>query len=373
MKKKIVSMLLALALVFAFAACGGTAKNTPALTTPTPAPVVSDTPDAESETRVFVDSVGRKIEIDKSIERVAASGSMAQMILFALCPEKLVGISSAFDDATKKFIPEEYANLPVLGNLYGTELSINLEELAAVDPQIIIDIGEPKGTIHEDLDGLMEQVGVPAVHITATLSTMADTYRMLGELVGEPEKAERIAQYCEKVYGRGAEIAAEVGENAPSVVYCLGDKGLNVLAKSSFHAELLDLMTNNIAIMDEPSSRGSGNETDMEQLLLWNPDVIFFAPDSVYDSVGGDATWGELTAIGSGEYYKVPAAPYNWMGSPPSVNRYLGILWLPVVLYPELVDYDLYEEVKEYFELFYHVELNPAQFAEVRSGSLPTA
>ena len=38
----------------------------------------------------------------------------------------------------------------------------------------------------------------------------------------------------------------------------------------------------------------------MEQLMLWNPDVILFAPDSVYASVGDDPLWQSLTAIQNG-------------------------------------------------------------------------
>ena len=38
----------------------------------------------------------------------------------------------------------------------------------------------------------------------------------------------------------------------------------------------------------------------MEQLLLWDPEVIFFAPDSIYDKVGDDPAWQDLQAIRNG-------------------------------------------------------------------------
>ena len=34
---------------------------------------------------------------------------------------------------------------------------------------------------------------------------------------------------------------------------------LNVLAKDSYHSELVDLLTENVAVVDNPSSKGSGN------------------------------------------------------------------------------------------------------------------
>ena len=78
-----------------------------------------------------------------------------------------------------------------------------------------------------------------------------------------------------------------------------------------------------------------------------------------------DSAWQSLQAIASGNYYQVPFGPYNWMGFPPSVQRYLGMLWMGKVLYPEEADYDLYGEVKEYFDLFYHCDLTEDQFRQL--------
>lgn len=109
----------------------------------------------------------------------------------------------------------------------------------------------------------------------------------------------------------------------------------------------------------------------MEQILNWNPDVILFAPNSIYSIVAANENWQTITAIKEGKYYEVPFGPYNWMGFPPSVQRLLGMQWMAAVLYPDAVDYDLYEAVSAYFELFYHCELTEAQFAALTANSLP--
>ena len=127
---------------------------------------------------------------------------------------------------------------------------------------------------------------------------------------------------------------------------------------------------NNLAVVDSPSSKGTGNEVDMEQLMLWNPDVILFAPDSVYASVGDDPLWQSLTAIQNGSYYEAPMGPYNWMGFPPSVQRYLGMLWMAKLLYPDAADYDLQAEVTEYFDLFYHCALTGEQYEALMANSI---
>ena len=320
------------------------------------------------ETTVFTDSVGREVEVPARIERVAISGPLAQIVLFALCPDKLVGIASAWSKDAEKFLDTKYYTLPELGQLYGGKGELNLETLLNSGAEVVIDVGEPKETIVEDLDNLQEQTGIPFVHITATTESMGDAYRMLGKLLNMEEEAEALAAYCERVYAKTVEIAESVEKK--NLLYITGDQGLNVIAKGSYHAEVIDLLSNNLAVVDSPSSKGTGNEVDMEQIMLWNPDVILFAPGSIYSSVAEMDEWKSIIAIQNGEYYEVPFGPYNWMGFPPSVQRYLGMMWMAQLLYPEAADYDLYESVREYYDLFYHCELTQEQFDELVANSI---
>ena len=357
MKKtqRLLALLLALAMTLSLAACG--AQSAP-----------TEDENTAPETRVFTDSVGREVTVPAQIDQVAVSGPMAQIVLFALCPDKLVGISNAWDESAAQYLDTEYYNLPLLGQLYGGKGELNLETLLESGAQVVIDVGEAKGSIVEDLDALQEQTTIPFVHIDATLATMDETYTLLGDLLGMPDEAKTLADYCRSTYDRALTIADSV-EKA-NLLYVTGDAGLNVIAQGSYHAEVIDLLSNNLAVVDDPSSKGTGNEVDMEQILNWNPDVILFAPDSVYDTVAGDAAWQGVTAIQNGAYYEVPMGPYNWMGFPPSVQRLLGMLWMAKVLYPEAADYDLYTEAAEYFKLFYHCDLTREQYDALVANSL---
>ena len=356
MKKtqRLLALLLALAMTLSLAACGAQKAPTDGNTAP--------------ETRVFTDSVGREVTVPAQIDQVAVSGPMAQIVLFALCPDKLVGISNAWDESAAQYLDTEYYNLPLLGQLYGGKGELNLETLLESGAQVVIDVGEAKGSIVEDLDALQEQTTIPFVHIDAALATMDETYTLLGDLLGMPDEAKALADYCRSTYDRALTIADSV-EKA-NLLYVTGDAGLNVIAQGSYHAEVIDLLSNNLAVVDDPSSKGTGNEVDMEQILNWNPDVILFAPDSIYDTVGDDATWQGVTAIQNGAYYEVPMGPYNWMGFPPSVQRLLGMLWMAKVLYPEAADYDLYTEAAQYFKLFYHCDLTREQYDALVANSL---
>lgn len=324
---------------------------------------------SEAATRVFTDSVGREVDVPATIDKIAVSGPLAQIVLFALCPEKFVGIASAWSAQAEEYLPAEFFRLPELGQLYGGKGELNLETLLASGAQVVIDVGEPKKTIVEDLDALQEQTGIPFVHVTALTATMGDAYRKLGDLVGKEEAAEVLANYCDAIYAEAARMVSELPEKA-NLLYITGAEGLNVIAKGSYHAEVIDLLSNNLAVVDEPSSKGTGNEVDMEQILKWNPDVILFAPGSIYATVGEDKNWETITAIQTGHYYEVPFGPYNWMGFPPSVQRYLGVLWMGKLLYPEEAQYDLYNAVHEYYNLFYHTDLTREQYDALVANSI---
>ena len=357
MKKtqRLLALLLALVMTLSLAACG--AQSAP-----------TEDENTAPETRVFTDSVGREVTVPAQIDKVAVSGPMAQIVLFALCPDKLVGISNAWDESAAQYLDTEYYNLPLLGQLYGGKGELNLETLLESGAQVVIDVGEAKGSIVEDLDALQEQTNIPFVHIDAALASMDETYTLLGDLLGMPDEAKTLADYCRSTYDRALTIADSV-EKA-NLLYITGDAGLNVIAQGAYHAEVIDLLSNNLAVVDDPSSKGTGNEVDMEQILNWNPDVILFAPDSIYDTVAGDAAWQGVTAIQNGAYYEVPMGPYNWMGFPPSVQRLLGMLWMAKVLYSEAADYDLYTEAAEYFKLFYHCDLTQEQYDALVANSL---
>lgn len=358
--KKWIALLLALVMSLSLFACGaqpetnnGDSQNT----------------GDEAATRVFTDSCGREVTVPVNVEKVAVSGPLAQIVVFAMAPDKLVGIANAWDESAAQFLDTKYYDLPLLGQLYGGKGEMNLETLLAAAPDVVIDVGEPKGSIVEDMDALQEQTGIPFVHIDAYLASMDNTYAMLGDLLAMPNEAQGRADYCRYAYDRAVEIANSV-EKA-NLLYITGDEGLNVIAKGSYHAEAIDLLANNLAVVEEPSSKGTGNEVDMEQILNWNPDVILFAPGSIYASVGTNENWQTVTAIKNGTYYEVPMGPYNWMGFPPSVQRLLGMTWMAKILYPDAADYDLYTEVSTYFQLFYHCELTQTQYDALVGGSVP--
>lgn len=319
-------------------------------------------------TRVFMDSCGREVTVPADIQRIAVSGPLAQIVVFAVAPDRMVGVANAWDESAAAYVDAKYLELPLLGQLYGGKGELNLETLLAAAPDVVIDVGEPKDSMAEELDALQEQTGIPFVHIDAYLASMDETYAMLGDLLTMPNEAQALADYCRAMYDEVKAIADSVEK--VDLLYVTGEEGLNVIAQGSYHAEVIDMLCNNLAVVDEPSGKGTGNEVDMEQILNWNPDVVIFAPGSIYGTVADNENWQTITAIKDGRYYEVPMGPYNWMGFPPSVQRILGMQWMAKVLYPDAADYDMYETTRTYFQLFYHCDLTAEQYAALTANSL---
>ena len=349
--KKLISFLTALTLILGLTACGAPAAG------------------YAGDTVIFTDDRGREVEIPAEISRIVPTGPVAQAILYTIAPDLLVGLAARWSATAEGVVPQAYLDLPYFGQLYNTA-NLNVEELALAAPQLIVDVGQAMSTGSEDLDTLSAQTGIPAVYVSASLETMPQTFRTLGRLLNREEKAEKMAQVCERVYDRTISIMEQVGANKVDALYVLGESGLNVLANGSYHAQLMDLLTNNIAVVDAPSSKGSGNEVTLEQIALWDPALILFAPDANYDTAPVTDTWKELTAVSTGNYLKVPESPYNWVGTPAAVQRCLGMIWLTAQLYPAYCDYDPKAEILEFYELFYGCALTEEQYRELTKDAV---
>ena len=282
-RRTFLSAVAALAMAASLGACGG-------------APAAEPAPTDEAATRVVTDSLEREVEIPTEVERIAASGPVAQQVLLTVAPEKMVGLSGELTDEQLAYLGEDLADLPVFGQIYGGKGDFNKEAVAAADPQLIIDVGEAKDSLAEELDTLQEQLGIPCVHIDSTdLHSYAELYDQLADIL-DSEKAAELADYCRDAVAEVESVVAEVAQDErPRAAYLLGDTGTNAMARGGFQSGIIDLCSENVVVVDDPSSSGKGNEIGLEQIALWDPELIVFVGDSIYDTVGDEPAWAELT------------------------------------------------------------------------------
>ncbi len=369
MRKSLVLAAFLAAVVLANGCQKGSSKEVPASQAESTASVKSETQaetekageaGEQSDVRVFTDSTGREVTLPKEIKKIAPSGPLAQIVLYTLCPNKLSGLASDFSEGAKQYIDEKYWALPKFGQFYGKNANLNMEALIAESPDVIIDIGEAKKSVKEDMEALQEQLNMPVIFIEADLDTMSSAYEKLGELTGDTDQAKKLADDCNNILKKSETARLRLSEKK-SVYFAVGDDGLHTNAEGSIHARVIEQIGAENAAKVEMVSSGGGSVVSFEQLLLWQPDVIIADSEALYQTITTDKVWGELNAVKEGKVYQVPSAPYSFMSSPPSVNRMIGILWLGNLLYPEQYGVDIKHEVKDFYELFYHVTLDDTQ------------
>ncbi len=376
--KKLLALLLALSMLVSLVACGSQTKEPEATEAPTPvteaaAPAETTAPVAEGfQPYTFVDDLGHEIEITEEITAIVPSGQLAQVILLGVAPDLMVGLGGKLFPDMAEYIPDydRLSGLTYFGTVLGAA-DLDVEALASTNAQLVIDMGYAKAGYEEELATTQELTGIPCVFIDADLDNYGDAIRKLGQLLGREEKTEKMASWCEEVYARALSIMAQVEADGKKVngIYALGEGGLNVIAESQSQAEVINLVFNNLAVIENASGKGSGNPVNMEQIALWNPDFVIFGDDAVYDTAAEDPAWSQISAIANGKYVESPALPHNWTVVPPASQRYLALLWLPYILYPEYCDYDLQEEVTEYYEMFYGVTLTDEQYSALTANA----
>ena len=299
----------------------------------------------------FTDSLGRTVELPDRIERIVPSGNLAQMVLYSLAPERIAGWSSKLSGSAEEYFIQDTVTLPVFGTFYGKKANLNKEAIMAAFPDVVIDMGEIKGSreaMINDLDKLSGDIMIPVIFIEAYLDNTPDVYRTTG--------------FAEEAIGMAAEARERITDPV-TVYYSTSPDGLEAIAEGNFHGEVIEKIgAKNIV----PSSFGeSGGSVSMEQLYIWNPEVILFQEEEAYRHAMESPEWQVLDAVAEGNVYLIPSEPYSFIDAPPATNRIIGIYWLGNLLYPELYPVDVVQKTIEYYSLYYSYALTEEHAREI--------
>lgn len=337
----------------------------------TQAEKTSEAADAAGE-REITDMAGRTVVVPDEIETVFSSSTVTAIFMYTLAPDKLLGWNYELNELEKSIILEEYHDLPN----FGMGDSINYEAVIAADPTIAVNVGTVNDKMISDCDKLSKSLGVPVVAVDGDLSASAEAYRFMGELLGEEEQAEKLASYAEKTFADIEKM--EVPEDKKvRIYYGNGEDSLETAPAGSAHGQIID-MVNAVNVADLEMGEGSRVQISAEQLLAWDPDVIVVNGEPKADTSGASAAeailanpdYASLKAVQDQQVYGTPNTPFSWMDRPMGPNRIVGIRWLSGLIYPEYLNYNVDEEVKEFFDLFYHVQLTDEKLENIYSGTV---
>ena len=313
-------------------------------------------------TQVFVDDLGREVVLPANITRIAPSGSNAQVIVFQIAPEKLVGLATQLSGDELTIYPSYTHDLPAFGTLYGKKANLNKETLILANPEVIIDVGDIKGSVQDmanDLDKVSADTGVPVIFLEANMDNYPAVFRRLGALLGEEERAEKLAKYYEDAV---AVIDSVKTDSKPTVYITSSSDGLEAILGGKSHAQCAEKAGAEVVVTS--SLAQSNGNISLETLYQLDPQYIFVYSEAGYTTVTTSSDWATLSAVQNGKVYLVPSMPHGFIDTPVCSNRIIGLWYLASIFYPQ-AGIDIVEKTREFYSLFYGADISVEQAQKI--------
>lgn len=366
-----------LGLTLALSACGGGAESTSQESTSSaPAassasePTGAEASEAESQwPRKLTDMNGREVELPKPAASAFGAGPPATTLIYTFSADQLAGWNGKLSGSLLPYLADAAKNKPELGRASGKDGNFNPETLLDKGVDVIFDAGDLGEQYRQMADDLQAQSGIPTMQFSTDLDKLPEVYRLMGQVFDDAERAEELAAYVERIWAEVDAKASTIADaDQVSVYYGQGDAGLATAGSGNIHARVIDMIGAKNA-MGEAEKVSGRMDVDAEALLAADPDwVIVLAPKDGSD-VTTTPAFSELRAVKDGKVLQSPEGPWPWMDGPPSVNQVLGVIWAAEAIYPDVYDFDVAKEVKEFYQLFYHVDLSDEDVAKLLEDS----
>ncbi|WP_286682903.1 ABC transporter substrate-binding protein [Sulfurospirillum sp. MES] len=313
--------------------------------------------------RSIVDMSGQTLEVPDTISKLYASSPPSTYMLYTIDPLLIVGLN--FDHAkgnneSSSMLDPHFTSLPVIGGLQGGANSINRETLLALHPDAIISWNTDASSGLAAY--LFQSSHIATINVNLeSIDDLARAYRFLGELLDKKERTEPLALYAQEVTRQTRALVERRVSKRPVVYYAEGTDGLASECDSSSHYEAIKVAGGINPHLCQPSGGKGMEKVTLEQVILYNPDVIIAQEKEFVQNVQNDPRWRFVAAVQNKRVYLVPKKPFNWIDRPPSFMRLLGIQWLTHVLYDEPNASEFEMRMQEFYRLFLRIDLNQTQ------------
>ena len=309
----------------------------------------------------FTDDARRKVTLPAHPARVFAAGAPAEVLLYTLVPDMLVGRNHMPAAAALEFMPPQLRSPKPIKKLPDRDDPRYDDELLALKPDVYVDYG----TVDEDYVAALEAISgrtkVPALILDGALTNIPTVYRRLGTALGVPERGERAAAEAQRIldkYRGTAPVRVYLSCSRDGLVPCVQGHAFGEAA------ELLGAVNTAGTTATAPK-----RPLTVQEVRLSKPDVVIVASQLAVDITRQDPAWQEVGAVASGRIYSPPDLPFSWGPRPPSVNRLLGVIWMAYVLRAKAFDDAFFADVSSAFETFYHFTPSREQLERLVAGA----
>ncbi|MBQ9968143.1 MAG: ABC transporter substrate-binding protein [Oscillospiraceae bacterium] len=322
--------------------------------------VQQDTALQEAPTRVMVDGVGREVVLPEQVERIVPLGNTPRMAVYLGLADKFVGIGECeiADSPIMAYAypyREAWAELPVVGTDSMGETAYYAEEIILARPDVIL-----CNYTANVADSIQAQTGIPvfAVQEADLFSEGYDeALRLLGEVCGAAERAEAVIRAIDDNIAELESRTKDLTDAGKPTVLGAGAtfKGSHSIDGVYTNYPVFEILSAMDVAEDIAGQTGSsGVMVDREQILIWDPEIIFFDAASMElvraDYAEDPDYFEQLQAVKNGALYQWPNSTWHWSNVEiPMVCAY----YVGATLYPEaFADVDLEAKAAEIFDFF---------------------
>lgn len=307
---------------------------------------------------VVTDMLGREVTISGDVETAICIGpGTLRLYTYVADVDKLCGVEQIeLDNPIGRpytMVYTQLSELTVIGP-GGPANSPDAEKLLTVEPDIIFSTYAKEAVA---ADELQEKTGVPVVAVsygtTAPFDeTLNASLKLIGTVMGTEERAEEVVAFINSCKDDLNARTSDIPETDKVSVYygAQSYKGTHGI-ESTTGGYALFAAINTQSVVDQEGISGYVM-LDKEQLLEWDPEVIFVDLGGIglvsEDRAENPSYYKALSAFETGNTYS--QLPYNYY----SANIDVAIIdayYMGMVLYPEVFsDITIAEKASEIFE-----------------------
>nr|WP_319373479.1 ABC transporter substrate-binding protein [uncultured Methanobacterium sp.] len=312
-------------------------------------------------TTQITDMAGRTVQIPTQINTVLATSPPSTNLVYMLAPDKLGGWNSNLTAEQKKYTPEKYQNLSVVGGWYST-FQGNPENFLTQKPDVVIFDKANLGNGTPSIDNMQQMMGsIPVVAMQSSINATnyAPSIQFMGKLLGAESSSNKLIAFYDKSLKTVNNTVSTIPQDQKvRVYYAEGAAGLQTDPEGSPHSQLISIC-GGVNVANVPIKEGNGmSNVNLEQVLQWNPDLIITNNPQFFKNIYTNSSWQNVKAVQDKKVYLAPTAPQGWFDRPPGVNTIIGIPWTAKVLYPDkFTSFNMTSLTKEFYQDFYHVTL----------------
>ncbi|MDH7794743.1 MULTISPECIES: hypothetical protein [unclassified Beijerinckia] len=277
----------------------------------------------------FTDSAGRKVNLPDKVGRLLPAGPPADVLLYALAPDLLVGLVEPWNDSQKQAVPQRFQALPGVPRLTSQHLSSDdLEKLRQLKADLVVDYGDINPNYAALADRIQASLGVPYVLIDGKLREAPQVLRRLGDIIGRSERGQELAGAIQSALTLIEGAGTVAPQQRLPFYYARGADGLQGVRAGSSVGEAIELAGGRNVV---PSARGAFVGLSAAEVAQLAPRIVI-----VGDAAAVQSGSVLRQALPDGTRFLVDlGAPYGAIEKPPSLNRILGALAIAALIHPE--------------------------------------